>query len=77
MRYHADMLLSVRFRATGIYVNVRVLQQITDPSSRQRGRYMIHNRNCLQEKLTEKEKLVAGPRWTPDTKSDWPTDCRS
>jgi hypothetical protein len=25
----------------------------------------------------EKEKLVAGPRWAPDTKTDWPTDCRS
>jgi hypothetical protein len=21
--------------------------------------------------------LVAGPRWAPDTKTDWPTDCRS
>jgi hypothetical protein len=20
--------------------------------------------------------LVAGPRWAPDTKTDWPTDCR-
>jgi hypothetical protein len=25
----------------------------------------------------EKEKLVAGPRWVPDIKTDWPTDCRS
>jgi hypothetical protein len=25
----------------------------------------------------EKQKLVAGPRWVPDTKTDWPTDCRS
>jgi hypothetical protein len=25
----------------------------------------------------EKEKLVAGPRQAPDTKTDWPTDCRS
>jgi hypothetical protein len=32
---------------------------------------------CLSEKLKEKEKLVAGPRWAPDTKTDWPTDCRS
>jgi hypothetical protein len=23
------------------------------------------------------EKLVAGPRWVPDTKTDWPTDRRS
>jgi hypothetical protein len=33
--------------------------------------------NCLQENLKEIEKLVAGPRWAPDTKTDWPTDCRS
>jgi hypothetical protein len=25
----------------------------------------------------EKEKSVTGPRWAPDTKIDWPTDCRS
>jgi hypothetical protein len=25
----------------------------------------------------EKEKLVKGPKWAPDTKTDWPTDCRS
>jgi hypothetical protein len=25
----------------------------------------------------EKEKLVKGPRWAPDTETDWPTDCRS
>jgi hypothetical protein len=24
----------------------------------------------------EKEKLVPGPRWAPDTKTDWPTDYR-
>jgi hypothetical protein len=29
------------------------------------------------ENLKEKEKLVSGPRWVPDTKMDWPTDCRS
>jgi hypothetical protein len=34
-------------------------------------------RNCLKV-ITEKgEKLVAGPRWVPDTRTDWPTDCRS
>jgi hypothetical protein len=37
----------------------------------------ITNRNCLKENLKEKEKLVAGSRWAPDTKTDWPTDCRS
>jgi hypothetical protein len=30
-----------------------------------------------KENFKEKEKLVAGPRWVPDTKTDWPTDCRS
>jgi hypothetical protein len=30
-----------------------------------------------KENVKEKEKLVAGPRWVPDTKTDWPTDCRS
>jgi hypothetical protein len=38
------------------------------------GRYNI-NSNCLKENLKEIEKLVAG--WTPDTKTDWPTNCRS
>jgi hypothetical protein len=42
---------------------------ITDPSSRQRGRYEITNCNCLKENLKEKEKFVAGPRWAPDTKT--------
>jgi hypothetical protein len=50
---------------------------ITDPSSRQRGRYNITNSNCLKENLKEIEKMVAGPRWAPDTKTDWPTNCRS
>jgi hypothetical protein len=42
-----------------------------------RGRYKIRNRNCLKENLKEKEKLAADSRWAPDTKTDWPTDCRS
>jgi hypothetical protein len=25
----------------------------------------------------EKEKLVTGPRWPPELKTDWLTDCRS
>jgi hypothetical protein len=53
------------------------LQQITDPSSRQRVRYNIPNSNCLKENLKEIAKFVAGPRWAPDSKTDWPTDCRS
>jgi hypothetical protein len=51
--------------------------KITDPSFRQRGRYNITNSNCLKENLKEIEKLVAGPRWAPNTKTDLPTDCRS
>jgi hypothetical protein len=27
--------------------------------------------------LLSKENLVSGPRWVPDTNTDWPTDCRS
>jgi hypothetical protein len=30
-----------------------------------------------KENVKDTEKLVAGPRWVPDTKTDWPTDCRS
>jgi hypothetical protein len=35
------------------------------------------NSNCLKENLKEKEKLVVGPKWAPDTKTDLPADCRS
>jgi hypothetical protein len=52
-------------------------QQITDLSSRQRGRYKISNSQLSKENVKEKEKLVTGPRWMPDTKTDWPTDRRS
>jgi hypothetical protein len=30
-----------------------------------------------KENVKEKEKLVVGPGWGPDTKADWATDCRS
>jgi hypothetical protein len=43
----------------------------------QRGRYKITKPQLSKENLREKEKLVAGPRWAPDTRTDWPTDCRS
>jgi hypothetical protein len=34
-------------------------------------------RNCLENNQREKlKKLVAGLRWKPDTRTDWPTDCR-
>jgi hypothetical protein len=39
--------------------------------------YKITNPQMSKENVKEKEKLVAGPRWAPDTKTDWPTDCRS
>jgi hypothetical protein len=53
------------------------MSRTVSKSSHQRGRYKMTNRNCLKENLKEKEKLVVGPRWAPDTKTDWPTDCRS
>jgi hypothetical protein len=31
----------------------------------------------VKKNFKEKEKLVAGPRWVLDTKTDWPSDCRS
>jgi hypothetical protein len=43
---------------------------ITDPSSRQRWRYKITNLQLSKEYFKEKEKLVAGPRRVPDTKTD-------
>jgi hypothetical protein len=49
----------------------------TDPTSRQRGRPISETRNCLKVIKKEGEKLVAGSRWMPDTKTDWPTDRRS
>jgi hypothetical protein len=45
---------------------------ITDPSSRQRGRYKITNPQLSKDNFKEKEKLAVGPRWVPDTKTDWP-----
>jgi hypothetical protein len=51
--------------------------KITDPSSRQRGRYKITHPQLSKENIKDKEKLFAGPRWVHDTKTDWPTDCRS
>jgi hypothetical protein len=39
------------------------------------GATKLQKRNCLK-KISRRE-LVAGPRWAPDTKSGWPTDCRS
>jgi hypothetical protein len=49
-----------------------------DPTSRQRGCLTSTNLK-LSKKYSkrEREKLVAGPRWVPDTRTDGPTDCRS
>jgi hypothetical protein len=52
-------------------------QQITDLPSRQRGHYKITNPQLSKENFKDKEKLVTGPRWVPDTKTDWSIDCRS
>jgi hypothetical protein len=48
-------------------------QEITDPSSRQRGRYKVTNPQLSKKNFKEEEKLVTSPRWVPDTK----TECRS
>jgi hypothetical protein len=47
----------------------------TDPTSRQRGRPTSTNPK-LSKKYSKREgeKLVADPRWVPDTKTDWPSD---
>jgi hypothetical protein len=34
----------------------------------------MKNPQLSKENFKEKEKLVVGPRWVPDTKMDWPTD---
>jgi hypothetical protein len=47
----------------------------TDPTSRQRGRPTSRNPQLSKVKR-EGEKLVAVPRWGPDTNTDWPIDRR-
>jgi hypothetical protein len=42
-----------------------------------RGLYDITNPQLSKQNFKEKETFVAGLRWVPDTKTDWPTDCRS
>jgi hypothetical protein len=54
-----------------------IVQEITDPPSRQRWRYKIINPQLSKRNFEEKEKLVEGPRWATDTKTDSPTGCRS
>jgi hypothetical protein len=50
----------------------------TDATSRQRGRPTSTNLKLHKKKSKKEwEKLVEGHRWVPDTRIDWPTDCRS
>jgi hypothetical protein len=50
----------------------------TDTTSRQRGQTHINTHETVKKIIKEIGKnLVAGPSWMPDTKTDWPTDCRS
>jgi hypothetical protein len=51
--------------------------KLHDPSSRQRGRYKIPKLQLSRGNFMAKEKFVIGPGWAPDTRTDWPTDCRS
>jgi hypothetical protein len=51
-------------------------QQITDSLVRE-GSTKLQTHNCLKKISRRKTKLIAGPRWVPDTKKDWLTDCRS
>jgi hypothetical protein len=36
--------------------------------------YIITNPQLSKENFREKEKLVTGPGWWPDTRTDWPID---
>jgi hypothetical protein len=47
-----------------------IVQLITDSSSHQRGHYKITNTLLSEGNFKAKEKLVAVPRWAPDTKTD-------
>jgi hypothetical protein len=47
----------------------------TDPTSRQRGR--LTSTNPQLSKIIKGSEGKIGPRWVPDGKTDWPTDCRS
>jgi hypothetical protein len=58
--------------------NCVIALKITDPSSHQRGRLTSTNLQLSKNDQREKgKKLVMGSRWVPDTRTDWPTDCRS
>jgi hypothetical protein len=57
--------------------NAQQKLKTTDPTSRQRGAPHQQTRNCLKIIKERRENLVAGPRWVPDAKTDWPTARRS
>jgi hypothetical protein len=55
----------------------QLYKYIIDPLSRQRGRYKLTKPQLSKGNFKEKEELVTGPRWAPDSRTDWPTDHRS
>jgi hypothetical protein len=57
--------------------DVRQKLKGTDPISHQRGRPTSTDLKLSKKIIREWEKLFAGSRWVPDTRTDWPTDCRS
>jgi hypothetical protein len=48
-----------------------------NPGSRPSCHNINDSLHQSKENFKEKDNLIAGPRWVPDTKIDWPTDCRS
>jgi hypothetical protein len=51
--------------------------QITDPSSRQRGRPKTKSKAIFRQNKRKKQNLVMGPEGVPDTKTCWLTDHQS
>jgi hypothetical protein len=48
-----------------------------DPTSRERAPHIKKSVTVYKYLKKEGENLVTGPKWVPDTKSEWQTDCRS
>jgi hypothetical protein len=63
------------FRVHHIYTETAL--QITDPSSRQRGRPKKKSKAIVRQKKMKKKNLVMGSKGVSDTKTDRPTDRRS
>jgi hypothetical protein len=53
-------------------VRKSLYKKITHPLIREEAPYQ-ETRSCQ----TENKNLVVDSRWEPDTKTDWPIDCRS